>query len=825
MNLKASFESACRLLRECRAVEAESLLRKLILEYPGQPDLLNACAAALDIQGRLTEAISFQKHAVSIQPESAAYHYNLGNLMRRANDCPGAEQQYLEAITADPLLPEPYHGLGSLYLAQNRAEPAEACLKKTLELRSNLPEAMHDLAMLYQLQGKQSEAEKQLRKCLEVAPSFLPSLNALGMLLMRYNRIVEAEDCFMRAMELDHGYLPARSNLAVLKTWKGELDYAISELAVLTSLAPDDADIHFNLSLALLTAGSMEEGWRQPEWRVLKASPGSQRQTGISRWNGESLAGRSMLLLSQQGYGNSFPFIGYASLLHAQQHNGFVEGQDRFITPLLARADGVAAAFSRDEPLPVMPDFQVAMLSLPVPLAPLSWPPPVGNYLNLPDELSDSWRCILSGLPGVKIGLAWAGRPQHENDGNRSIPVGMLNSLKSLSGVSWVSLQFGSDKPCVLPDLQLHDFAGMVSSFLDSAALISVLDLVITVDSAVAHLAGAMGVPVWLLLPWNPDWRWMRDRSDSPWYPSMKIFRQDKPGDWPEVLKRVVSDLSVQNTGKGGAVSISEDPQPILLIHYGDSDFLRHTIAQARYSNPRAEILLVGDENTAGKYAEVTHLDYRHFSKTAFSFAKTYIHMNSNHESFEKFCFMRWFIILELMRKRKIRQITYIDSDMMLYEEMGSEFSDLCSYDLALTGVVPPVLVNNIEALDDFCTFIQRGYSTPSFVELIKERFEAMQAAGLPGGICDMTFWELFKASTSFKIYDLLECRNDSVYDGNISVPEGFEMEAGRKRIFWRSGIPYGFRADTHSPLRFKVLHFQGYAKSLISDFLSERRI
>ena len=208
-------------------------------------------------------------------------------------------------------------------------------------------------------------------------------------------------------------------------------------------------------------------------------------------------------------------------------------------------AAGVTAAISRGEPLPLSPDFQVPMMSLAAGLAAEGWPPPVPPYLRPSADRIIFWHHQLASLPGLKVGIAWAGRPDHQNDANRSIPPELCVPLGQLSGVSWVSLQFGSCRPRPVP-FPLIEPADQVTDFCDSAALVSALDLIVTVDSAVAHLAGALGMPVWLLLPWNPDWRWMRERSDSPWYPSMRLYRQTTPGDWSEVLSRVAADLKVK---------------------------------------------------------------------------------------------------------------------------------------------------------------------------------------------------------------------------------------------------------------------------------------
>lgn len=534
------YRYACSLLLSGDADGAAAILRQLLDENPGHPDILNALATALDRQGECSTAARLVRQAIALLPDSAAFHYNLGNILRRCNDPPGAEEAYLAAIHADPFLAEPYHGLGSLCREQGRVEAAESALRKALELSPGLVFARHDLAEFLRDTGRIAEAEAEYRSCLALNPDYPPALNGLGMLLLRRNSIYEAEACFRSALAADPGYLQARCNLAVLATWQGELEQAIAELYDLVRHAPEDGDIHFNLSLALLTAGRMEEGFREHEWRFCKRSPVELRHTAIPRWQGEELAGKSILLHAEQGYGDAIQFVRYASLLAQQGATVLVEGQDRRITPFLATAKGVAAAVSRGEPLPYKPDFQIPMMSLPIPLGSRAWPPPPPSF-HLSLALVARWKQRLAPLPGLKVGLAWAGRPEHGNDANRSLPPEELAPLKALEGISWVSLQFGGKVS--QPHLPLHDFSNEVDDFTDSAHLVAALDLVITVDSAIAHLAGSLMVPVWLLLPWNPDWRWMRQRQDTDWYSSMRIFRQKRPGQWFQLLKQIASLL------------------------------------------------------------------------------------------------------------------------------------------------------------------------------------------------------------------------------------------------------------------------------------------
>lgn len=544
------YDAGCRMFASGQYAAAEAHFRSCLAKYPDNPDVLNALGSTMDECGNGDQAFYYLEQACRLRPESAPFHYNFANLLRRLGDREKAESEYLAAINCDSGLAVAFHGLGSLYLEDGKPEQAEACLNKAVDLDPMFAAALHDVGQLLQLQGKSAEAEQFYRRCLAADAHFLPALNSMGMLLLRNNRVEEARSCFQAAIDRNPDYLQARCNLAVLATWCGELDDAISELRLLAAAAPNDGDVHFNLSLALLASGRLMEGLAEHEWRFRKANPVAIRHAEISRWAGESLAGKRILIHAEQGYGDSLQFIRYADLLAKQGGTVIVEGQDAVITPLLATAPGVSAAFSRGEQVPAV-DYQIPMMSLPFAIGGKAWPPPVAPYLFLPTELVSAWKEHLGRLPGLKVGLAWAGRPEHANDANRSISGNMLAALGQVPGVSFVSLQIGCGNIKDVP-FELFDPAASVKDFCDSASLVASLDLVITIDSAVAHLAGSLGKPFWLLLPWNPDWRWGHMRPDSAWYPTARIFRQREPGQWSEVIDRVavaIAELMVQDSG------------------------------------------------------------------------------------------------------------------------------------------------------------------------------------------------------------------------------------------------------------------------------------
>ena len=542
MDIAAEFNRGCGLFGSGRFLEAEAAFRTCLKAHPGHPDLLNALGSALDACGKWEEAAGYLKEACRVRPDFAPYRYNYANILRRGDRRQEAEREYLEAVRLNPGLAEAYHGLGTLFKENGDAESAEACLEKAVALAPELAPALHDLGQLRQSQGRNHEAERLYRKALAVDGRYPPALNSLGMLLLRANDVDAARKCFEAALAADPHYLQARCNLGVLATWGGDLAAAIAELRQVTAAAPADADTHFNLALALLAAGEMAEGWREYEWRFRKSNPVPLRHPGIPLWQNEPLSGKTIMLCAEQGYGDSLQFVRYARMLADRGATVVVEGQDERITSLLSSAPGVHHVICRNEDPPHV-DLQIPMMSLPLRLGEQSWPPPSPPYLFAQPGKSRYWKERLGSLSGLKVGIAWAGRPEHENDANRSLPPDAILPLALVKEVSLVSLQFG---PGVAGQPALHDFSADIRDFTDSAALVAGLDLVITVDSAVAHLAGALGVRTWLLLPWNPDWRWMRDRRDTLWYQRTKIYRQGSPGRWSDVIAEVAADLAAE---------------------------------------------------------------------------------------------------------------------------------------------------------------------------------------------------------------------------------------------------------------------------------------
>lgn len=310
---------------------------------------------------------------------------------------------------------------------------------------------------------------------------------------------------------------------------------------------PDFAEARWNMGLTCLLSGNFIEGWEGYEWRWEKPDYKKfKRDFPKFIWQGEELKGQRILLHAEQGYGDTLQFIRYVPLVDARNARVIVECP-RDLTKLLGNIDGVSRVVARNDPLPEF-DLHCPLMSLPKVFGTtLDSIPSKIPYLNADPDLIRTWKGrISSNIMKFKVGLAWSGNPEHQNDRNRSCALEILSPLAQVKNVQFFSLQKGRGSEEVKSPVQglgMIDLTDQIQDFSDTAALIENLDLVVSVDTVVAHLAGALGKRVWTLLPYSPDWRWLLEREDSPWYPTMHLYRQPKPGDWTAVIQRATADL------------------------------------------------------------------------------------------------------------------------------------------------------------------------------------------------------------------------------------------------------------------------------------------
>ncbi len=423
---------------------------------------------------------------------------------------------------------------------------AEISFENAVQLAPDLAEAHTNLAMLLSLRDENKAAEMHYLYSISSNPGYPQTHINLGVLLAKQKRFIEAEAAYRKAIELNAGSPDAWSNLGVLYACMKREEEA--ERCYRTALFLDETytKARFNLSYLQLRQGRFEEGWQSLEARDWYAP--LAKQLPMPRWQGESLAGKSLLICFEAGFGDVIQFCRYAEVLKKQGATSITLLSHPPLKKLLSTLSGVDSIISFDEPLPSSGfDFWTPLLSIPrhcntnLDSIPARLP-----YLHADADRIEKWKPLVPQL-GLRVGLVWRGSTQFENDADRSLPsLALLAPLWSVKNITFISLQKGAGENENPPDgLSLTSLGPKLTDFADTAAVISCLDLVICIDTAVAHLAGALGKPCWVLLPdYKTDWRWLTERCDSPWYPEvMRLFRQSTMGDWNPVIADVVNAL------------------------------------------------------------------------------------------------------------------------------------------------------------------------------------------------------------------------------------------------------------------------------------------
>ena len=422
---------------------------------------------------------------------------------------------------------------------------AEVCFARALELAPDFAEAHANLGWLQQQRGDISAAELSYRRSIDLNPQIAETRLNLGALLAATKRFPDAEVAYQKAIELKPHCPQAWSNLGVLYAGiRREHDAERCQRTAIF-LDPTYALARFNLSYLLLRQGRFEEGWSCLEARDWYA--GLQHYLTTPRWRGEPLAGKSLLICFEAGLGDMIQFCRYAAVLKAQGATSITLLCHPPLKKLLETVAGIDNLIGYDEQLPESGwDYWTPLLSIPgycntrIDTIPADIP-----YLYAQRDLIEKWAEHMP-AGGLRVGLAWKGNPLFENDADRSLPaLAILAPLWQVPGVCFISLQKGEGENESIAELPLTRLGPQLADFTDTAAVIANLDLVISVDTAVAHLTGALGKPCWLLLPdYKTDWRWLNERTDTPWYPGvMRLYRQTSIGDWASVIDRVAEDL------------------------------------------------------------------------------------------------------------------------------------------------------------------------------------------------------------------------------------------------------------------------------------------
>ncbi|MFX1672955.1 tetratricopeptide repeat-containing glycosyltransferase family protein [Paraburkholderia sp. A2WS-5] len=524
---------------------ARDFLERALNVAPERAELWEHRGLIAALAGEHVMAEACYHRAIALSGGAASLHRNLGDVLKLAGRRGEACAHYEKALGFDPALHHAVQRLGTLSLEDGRREEAVNYLRRAWTLgAARLVDGIALINVLSQ-RGHIEEADAQIALMRTTFAADPRALDALAFCLNELHRYEKAREVAMQGLAVDAGSAGLHHNAAYASNMLGDHVRMRQHSFEAARLKPDDAHLQFNVAVSLLRDGEFEDGWRHYRWHERLPQNSTLAQPGFPEWSGEPVAGQRFLLLGEQGLGDQIQSLRYADWLQCQGAAVDVWVGEA-LAGVAACASGVVRVWTTLPPGPY--DYWCRMFRFPdhmrlaTSMLPLAMP-----YLGAPSQVIERWRERIVGLTGANsrkrcVGLVWAGNPDYEFDRYRSIALSALHPLLARSEVAWFALQKGAAQTDIetLPSgIDMTPLGPEIANFTDTLAIVQSLDLVITVDTSVAHLAGAAGVPVWILLPTCTDWRWMTGRSDTPWYPSARLFRQRELGRWDDVIEEV----------------------------------------------------------------------------------------------------------------------------------------------------------------------------------------------------------------------------------------------------------------------------------------------
>lgn len=453
-----------------------------------------------------------------------------------------------KAIEGDPRIPQFYNTLGAVLRVVGRFEEAITAYKQAVSIKPDYAEAYNNMGNVFLSRRLYSDAVDKYNQAIVHNPGDVEAYNSMAVALQYLGEYITAIEMCNKALMIKPDYAQAYNTIASVLLKKGCHNKAIDNYKQALDLKPDYAQAHTNLGMALLLCGRFEEGWAEYKWR-LNINNTVDSCNKLSRWDGSSFAGKRLLVRYEQGFGDNIQFIRYLPMV--KDRGGTVICQMlRPLVGLLRGFPGIDELIdcSLNNQGEVFCDFYIPLMDLPGMFGTTLETIPGGvPYLHADPDKAEQWREKLAG-PDFKVGIVWAGKSVHTEDNSRSCQLNHFLPLSKIPNVRLFSLQKGQAAGQVRDlsgNIPIINLADEFFDFTDTAAAIENLDLVISVDTAVLHLAGAMGKPVWAVLPFTPDWRWMLDRQDSPWYPTMRLFRQKELAQWGPVFENIGRELEI----------------------------------------------------------------------------------------------------------------------------------------------------------------------------------------------------------------------------------------------------------------------------------------
>jgi tetratricopeptide (TPR) repeat protein len=546
-DIARSIAQGVALHRAGRLAEAERIYAQILQGRPDQFETLQLLAELNMARGNLADAQRAAAAAVAARPKSADALVFLGHVQRALRQDDEALKNFERALAFEPNHIDALGMTGDALLARGRATEALACFDRILKAAPQHAAARANRAAALAGLGRFEEALADCDAAIAAAPGLVMALYNRANALANLGRDADALAAWDRLLAVAPQHFVAWSNRGnALSALKRHAE-AVQSFARAIALRPDYADAHFNQALALLALGDYKRGLAEYEWRWKRSGMPVPRDFRRPLWLGEApLAGKAILLHAEQGLGDSIQFARYVPMLARAGAKIVLEVQAE-LKSLLERLDGAGSVIARGEALPAF-DLHCPLGSLPLAFkTELSSVPAGIPYLQANESRVAQWRGRLAPAALPRVALVWAGNPQHVNDRNRSIPLAALKPLIDAGGFGFVSLQRdlrAADAEILKAMPAMLPLGDAPADLDDTAAILALCDLVISVDTAVAHLAAAMGRPTWVLLPFAPDWRWTVEGERSPWYPAARLYRQARAGDWDGVIARARAELA-----------------------------------------------------------------------------------------------------------------------------------------------------------------------------------------------------------------------------------------------------------------------------------------
>lgn len=547
----AKLQAAIALQQQGRLAQAGALYMDVLRTHPDHPDCLNLLGVLAARAGQHATALALIDRAIAVYPGDASFHTNRGNVLRDLKQPDAALASFDHAIALRPDDADAHFNRGVALQDLGRPADALGSYDRALGIDARHAHAWHNRGNALLALGDPASATDSHDRALAIDPAYVLAWQSRGHALAALGRPDAAVDSFDRAIALDPSDAAPHYNRGTLQKTLGRFDAALASFEAALRLQPDHAEARWNLSLLLLLVGRVREGWTLYESRWQTPSfRAPRRDFGRPLWLGDApLDGRTILLHHDQGLGDAIQFSRYATPLAARGARVVLEVPAPLVA-LLRDVEGVADVIRTGDPLPAF-DCHCPLSSLPLALrSDLDCLPAAPAYLRADPGKVRGWEARLGPATRPRVGVVAAGNPHHANDAHRSVDLGRL--LETLlrgqpAGVDVVLLQKDlrdADRAALAAHPAVRDASPWLLDFTDTAALCAQMDVVVSVDTSVAHLAAALGKPTWIMLPFVPDWRWLLDRADSPWYPSARLYRQAALSDWDAVFGRIAADLA-----------------------------------------------------------------------------------------------------------------------------------------------------------------------------------------------------------------------------------------------------------------------------------------